>query len=81
MTINREFGWPKHNTFECAPIKSFVMKYLNDSKISVDPFARNFQGRTYTNDFNTSTKAEYHLDAVEFMEMINFKIHFNELAK
>jgi len=70
MKINRKWGMPAHETFNCPPIRSFVDYYLRQSKISVDPFARNFDGCTYTNDLNPNTQAQYHMDVLDFLEMI-----------
>lgn len=68
IKIYREFGMQSRDTFICVPIKSFVMKYLKKSKISIDPFARNFSACTYTNDLNPNTTAQYHLKAEKFLE-------------
>jgi len=73
MKISREWGMPSSDTFTCPPIRSFVMKYLNQSKISVDPFARNFQGCTWTNDLNPNTQAQYHIKALDFLKMLQDK--------
>ena len=61
---------PNKNTFDIQPIKIFVEKYLSKSKISIDPFARDKKWATYTNDLNPNTKAEYHLNATSFLQMI-----------
>jgi len=61
-------GYP--DTFGCPPIRDFVMRYMDAAKVSVDPFARNSSLATYTNDLNPDTSAQYHMDAVEFMEML-----------
>ena len=73
MKITRKWAMPSKNTFEIEPIKSFIDKYLQQSKISVDPFSRNFQGCTYTNDLNPNTQAQYHMNALEFLKMIRDK--------
>jgi hypothetical protein len=70
MQITREWAMPNKDTFQCPPIRSFVMKYLRESKVSVDPFACNFQGCTYTNDLNPNTAAQYHMDARDFLSML-----------
>lgn len=70
MKIRREWAMPSKDTFQCSPIRSFVESYLQNSKISVDPFARNFQGCTYTNDLNPNTSAQYHMNALEFLKML-----------
>lgn len=68
MIINREWAMPNSDTFSVKPIGEFVKRYLSNSKVSVDPFARNKEWATYTNDLNPETLAQYHLDALEFME-------------
>ena len=68
MHISRTWAMPNSDTFSVKPIGEFVHKYLANSKISVDPFARNKRWATYTNDLNPETAAEYHLDALEFLE-------------
>ena len=62
---------PNHETFSIKPINEFVRKHL--SGVSVDPFARNKDWFTYTNDLNPETSAQYHMDAVEFLEMLKEK--------
>jgi len=57
---------PNANTFEVTPIGEFVKRYLRGSKVSVDPFARNCGWATYTNDLNSETSAQYHMDALDF---------------
>lgn len=57
---------PNADTFSVPPIGDFVRLYLADSRISVDPFARNKNWATYTNDLNPDTTADYHMDAVDF---------------
>jgi hypothetical protein len=66
-TIRREWAMPNSETFDIPPIGAFVKKYLAASKVSVDPFARNKNWATYTNDLNTATTADHHMDATEFL--------------
>lgn len=70
MNISRKWAMPSSDTFSVPPIGEFVKSYLRNSKVSVDPFARNKRWATYTNDLNPKTEAEYHLDALEFLEML-----------
>jgi len=70
MLINRKWAMPSSDTFDVPPIGEFVKSYLRQSKVSVDPFARNKRWATYTNDLNPDTAAEHHLDALEFLEML-----------
>lgn len=64
---------PSPDTFDIAPIGSFVQKYLHKSHCSVDPFARNKRWATYTNDLNPDTVADYHLEALDFLSMLHKK--------
>lgn len=58
---------PNSDTFSVRPIGDFVTRYLSESQVSVDPFARNKLWATHTNDLNPNTAALYHLDAEEFL--------------
>lgn len=70
IAFTRQWAMPSADTFDIPPINSFVKKYLRQSKVSIDPFARNKRWATYTNDLNPKTAAEYHLEALEFLEML-----------
>lgn len=65
--ISRVWAMPNHETFAIVPIRQFVQKYLACSRISIDPFARNVQWATYTNDLNPATTAQCHKDATGFL--------------
>lgn len=64
---------PSADTFSVKPIGDFVRKYIANSTLSVDPFARNSQLATTTNDLNPETRAQYHLDAEEFLKAMTMK--------
>lgn len=70
MKITRKWAMPSSDTFDVPPIGEFVKSYLRKSKISVDPFARNKGWATYTNDLSPLASAEYHLEALDFLEMM-----------
>jgi hypothetical protein len=72
MTIlfNRCFAMPNAETFSIRPIGEFVQRYLAEAKISVDPFARNRDWATHTNDINRNTTAHAHMDAEDFLEYL-----------
>jgi hypothetical protein len=38
--------------------------------VTIDPFARNKRWATHTNDLNPKTEAEHHMDAHDFLEML-----------
>lgn len=66
--MRREWAMPNKDTFSVPVIGDLVRNHL--AGVSVDPFARNKDWATYTNDLNPNTKAEHHMDAVEFLEML-----------
>ena len=68
MIFSRKWGMPNSNTFSIKPIGEFVCKYLHG--VSVDPFSRNSTLATYTNDMNPDTTSQHHMDAVDFIEML-----------
>ncbi len=69
--IRRVWAMPNHETFSIKPIGDIVRRYLAESKCSVDPFARNKEWATYTNDLNPKTKAQHHLEAEEYLRMLH----------
>lgn len=62
---------PSGDTFSIKPIKSFIRRWLSDVDTSVDPFARSSDLATHTNDLNPATSAQHHMDAADFMLMLN----------
>lgn len=73
IVFNRIWAMPSADTFDIAPIGDLVRRYLRQSKVSVDPFARNKRWATHTNDLNPQTSAEYHMHALEFLTMLHDK--------
>lgn len=72
-TFSRVWAMPSHNTFDVPPIGGFVQKYLLNSRLSIDPFARNKRWATHTNDLHPGTAAEHHMEALEFLDMLREK--------
>lgn len=70
IEFRRVWECPTRNTFSMPSIKGFVHKYMALSDCSVDPFARNKQWATYTNDINPETAAQYHMDAEDYLLML-----------
>lgn len=70
MRMQRMWAMPSSDTFDCPPISDFVQRYISQSHVSIDPFARNKRLATYTNDLNPNTVAEYHMKAVDFLRML-----------
>ncbi len=61
---------PSADTFDIPAISDFVLKYLSGSDCSIDPFARNKQWATWTNDINPETAAKEHLEARRFLRQL-----------
>lgn len=70
IPMRRVWAMPDSDTFNVAPIGGLIRWHLSRSKISIDPFARNKRWATYTNDLNPETAAEYHMEALEFLVML-----------
>lgn len=69
MKISRSWAMPSHETFSIKPIKELLDRYLKyKNTISIDPFARNSKRASITNDFDSNTSAEHHLNALDFIE-------------
>lgn len=61
---------PNSNTFQIKPIKEFVERYVQNAEIIVDPFANDCKYGTITNDLNPNFDTTYHLDALDFLKLI-----------
>lgn len=61
---------PNADTFSVPPIAAFVQRHVTGR--SVDPFARNSTIATITNDLNPATRAQFHMEAVAFLEALPY---------
>lgn len=61
---------PNPETFSIPPIADFVRRWMADSVVSVDPFARNKRLALHTNDLSPDTAAEHHMDAEDFCKKL-----------
>jgi len=68
IRFSRCFAMPNAETFSVKPIGEFVQRFLAGARVSIDPFARNRDWATYTNDINPSTSAQSHQDAEAFLK-------------
>jgi hypothetical protein len=80
VRVWREWAMPNSETFDIETIGLFVRRHLEQSKLSVDPFARNKRWATLTNDLSPDTEAEFHMEALEFLEMLHNKNVHPDLA-
>lgn len=62
---------PNKWTFQIAPIKKLLDRYIGDGKGWIDPFAGESSPAEITNDINPERNAKYHLHAVEFAKQLN----------
>lgn len=67
MIINKTWSMPNSETFSIKPIRELIDKYREEGMVIVDPFARNSDIGTITNDLDPETKAMYHKDATDFL--------------
>jgi hypothetical protein len=59
---------PNSETFSLAPVAKLLGRYIPDKTLLVvDPFARNSDWGTVTNDLNPETSAQFHMLAEEFV--------------
>ena len=70
MKITRSWAMPNKNTFEIAPIKDLLERYIPPFDEVVDPFANNCEWGTITNDLDPQYKTDYHMDATDFLKML-----------
>ena len=67
MIINKTWSMPNSETFSIKPIRELIDRYKKDGMVIVDPFARNSDIGTITNDLDPDTRAMYHKDATDFL--------------
>lgn len=82
IKFSRAFSMPNAHTFKMKPVKSLLERYIPAIRqksifplFIVDPFARDSRWATVTNDLNPAFDTDYHLDAVEFLDMISAGMH------
>ena len=68
MRIERIWAMPNHWTFMIRPIHD-LLKQEMDEGLWIDPFAGIYSPATIKNDLNPKRRADYHLDALDFLKM------------
>ena len=71
MKIERVWCMPNSDTLSVPEIGGWVKERARG--VIVDPFARDSLVGTYRNDLDPNTKAEYHMDALDFAEHLRAK--------
>ena len=67
MKISRVWAMPNKSTFAVPPLRAIIARYQRDDAVWADPFAGEFSPAQITNDLNPLRKADYHLEAAEFL--------------
>lgn len=67
MEIKRFWAMPNKETFLIRPFAEILKEYVSISESWADPFAGNNSPASSTNDLNPKTKAQYHMEADDFM--------------
>lgn len=80
MKINRVWAMPNSNTFSIKPIGELIERYgfADEPLTFIDPFCRNSVYKKYciSNDLDPEIKADYNMDALEFLKMFdNESVH------
>lgn len=68
MQINRVWAMPNSKTFQIKPIRELINKYAYG--VIVDPFANDSKIGTITNDLDEQYDTDYHMDALDFLKML-----------
>ena len=68
MEINRIWAMPNSRTFQIKPIRELIDKYAYG--VIVDPFANSNKIGTITNDIDEQYDTDYHMDAFDFLKML-----------
>lgn len=69
MEIKRVWAMPNKWTFKIKPIQELLKKYHTNSGW-IDPFAGMYSPAEITNDLNPKAKAQYHMEAIDFISML-----------
>lgn len=67
IKITRAWAMPNSKTFTIKPIRELIDRYI--AGISIDPFANSSKIATVTNDLDMQYDTDYHLDALDFLQM------------
>jgi hypothetical protein len=71
IKITRKWAMPNSLTFSIKPIAELIERYHNPSKKWIDPFCRENPYKAITNDLNPDVTADYHMEALEFLNMFD----------
>ena len=72
VKMARKWAMPNHLTFKIFPINALLSRYVEQENpvVSIDPFANRKHGfAKTTNDLNPNTDTDYHMNALDFLQM------------
>lgn len=69
IRTNRIWAMPNALTFSIKPIRELIYKYIKPENVIIDPFANRSRIGTITNDLNPEMKADFCMDALEFLKI------------
>lgn len=70
IRIERIWAMPDKNTFDIKPIHELLVEEMSIGGVWVDPFANKNKLADITNDLNPAFDTTYHLDALDFLKML-----------
>jgi hypothetical protein len=73
ILFSREWAMPSAWTFTIKPIKKLIDRYVGDGMGWIDPFAGYNSPAEFRNDLDPQANAQYHLEALEFAQLMNGK--------
>lgn len=71
ISYKRIWAMPNGKTFTIKPIKEFVEEEVFRGGVIIDPFANECKYGTIRNDLNPEFDTDYHMDALEFLKLID----------
>ena len=69
IQMERVWAMPNKNTFTIKPIRDLIDEEVDLSLLWIDPFANQNKIATITNDLNEVYDTDYHMDALDFMNI------------
>jgi hypothetical protein len=67
---SRVWAMPNKFTFAVKPLMDIIVRYKQPGQVWVDPFAGEHSPAEITNDLNPARKADFHLEAKDFIELL-----------
>lgn len=71
IKFERIWAMPSANTFSINPIAALLQEEMLARGVWVDPFANSNRLADITNDLNPEFETDYHLDALDFLKLMD----------